>query len=314
MEPFVRRSHLVVPACDEAQVATSWTHEADAVVLDLTDTVSDADKPQARERIKPALAVAARGGAEVFVRLNKALAYADIAAAAWPGLSGVVLPGAESAADVQEIATTLATFEKERGIVQGTVHIMVMLDSGKGIWNIRDIVNASPRVCSVGLDEGRLCQHLGIVPHAEFDPFVYAKGRVVVETRAAKRQPVGISHPYGVLPQFDDPEEIYRLALRGKNMGFAGVMCPHPAWVKPCNKALTPSDERLDFYRETRRLFAEGIARGTAAIPYPGTTMMIDVPVDERARITLELWERCAARDAAKQRVLSQQGAAHHQR
>lgn len=79
MEPFVRRSHLVVSVGDEAQVTTSWTHEADAVILDLTDTVPDADKPQARERIKPALAIAARRGAEAFVHLNKALAYADIA-------------------------------------------------------------------------------------------------------------------------------------------------------------------------------------------------------------------------------------------
>ena len=65
--------------------------------------------------------------------------------------------------------------------------------------------------------------------------------------------------------------------------------------MEPCNRAFTPTEEeRLEFYRETRRLFAEGIAKGTAAIPYPGTTMMIDVPVDERARITLELYERCA--------------------
>jgi citrate lyase subunit beta/citryl-CoA lyase len=308
MEPFVRRSHLIVSASDTAQVETSWTHDADAVVLDLTDAVADVDKALAREKIKTAIPSAARGGAEVFVHINKALAYADIAASAWPGLTGVVLTGAETATDVEEIAATLAAFEKERGLVHGSLHIIVMLDSGKGVWNIRQIINASPRVCSVGLDEGHLCRHLGIVPNAAFDPFVYAKGRVIIESRAAKRQPVGISHPYGLFPQFDAAEEIHRLALKGKNMGFAGIMCPHPSWVKPCNRALTPTDERLDFYRETRRLFAEGIARGTAAIPYPGTTMMIDVPVDERARITLELWERCAARDAAKQAALAQQG------
>lgn len=308
MEPFVRRSHLMVSAGDEAQVETSWTHDADAVVFDLTDAVPDVDKPRARDTIKAAIPLAARGGAEVFVRINKALAYADIAASAWPGLKGIVLPGAETAADVEDIATTLAACEKERGIVHGSLHIIVLLDSGKGVWNIRQIINASPRVCSVGLDEGHLCRHLGIVPHAAFDPFVYAKGRLIIESRAAKRQPVGISHPYGLFPQFDDAEEIHQLALKGKNMGFAGIMCPHPSWVKPCNRALTPTEERLDFYRDTRRLFAEGIARGTAAIPYPGTTMMIDVPVDERARITLELWERCAARDAAKQAALAQQG------
>jgi citrate lyase subunit beta/citryl-CoA lyase len=308
MEPFVRRSHLIVSALDRGQVETSWTHEADAVILDLADTVLEVDKPRARDSIKTSIPVAARGGAEVFVRLNKALAYADIAASAWPGLTGVVLSGAETAADVEEVATTLAEFEKQRGIANGALHIIVMLDSGKGVWNIRQIITASPRVCSVGLDEAHLCRHLGIVPNPDFDPFVYAKGRVIIESRAAKRQPVGISHPYGLFPQFDDAAEIHRLALKSKNTGFAGIMCPHPAWVKPCNQALTPTEERLDFYRETRRLFAEGIARGTAAIPYPGTTMMIDVPVDERARITLDLWERCAARDAAKKAALTRQG------
>ena len=150
------------------------------------------------------------------------------------------------------------------------------------------------------MDELALCRALGIAPCEEFDPFSYAKGRIVIETRAAKVQPVGVSHPYGVLPQFDDADEIHRLALRGKNLGFAGTICPHPSWVEPVNHAQTPTEERLEFYQETRRLFADAIARGTAAIPYPGTGMMIDVPVDERARITLEQWERCAARDAEK--------------
>jgi citrate lyase subunit beta/citryl-CoA lyase len=304
MKPFVRRSHLIVSALDEMQVNTSWTHHADAVVLDLTDSVPEADKPRARDGVKAAIPVASRGGAEVFVHINKPLAYADIEASVWPGLNGIVFTGAETATDVEDIAATLETFERSRGIANGALHMIVMLDSGKGVWNIREIINASPRVCSLGLDEGNLCRNLGIVPKAEFDPFVYAKGRVVIEARAAKRQPVGISHPYGLFPQFDDAEDIHRLALKGKNTGFAGVMCPHPSWVEPCNRALTPTEERLEFYRETRRLFAEGIAKGTAAIPYPGTTMMIDVPVDERARITLEMWECCAARDAEKAEAL----------
>jgi citrate lyase subunit beta/citryl-CoA lyase len=305
MEPFVRRSHLLVSAPDEAQVDMSWRHAADAVILDLAEAVPDVEKPRARANIKAAIPVAARGGAEVFVRINKELAHADIMASAWPGLRGIVLTGVETAADVEEATTTLAVAEKEHGIASGSLAIIVMLDSGKGVWNIRQIITASPRVCSVGLDEGRLCRHLGILPTPAFDPFVYAKGRVIIEGRAAKRQPVGISHPAGLFPHCHDAEERYRLALRSKNMGFAGVICPDPSWVEPCNRALTPSDERLEFYRETRRLFAEGIARGTAAIPYPGTTMMIDVPVDERARLTLELWERCAARDAEKRAALA---------
>ena len=114
-----------------------------------------------------------------------------------------------------------------------------------------------------------------------------------------------MSHPYGVLPQFDDETEIARLALRSKNLGFAGAICPRPSWVSHCNRAFAPPEDKLDFYRETRRLFAEGVARGTAAVPYPGTTMMIDVPVDENARVNLELWELCAAREAEKAAALA---------
>ncbi len=300
MNPFVRRSYLTVSALNRGDVEASWTHNADAVILDLGDSVPEEAKPVARGLVEDAIPMAAKGGAEVFVHINKALAYADIEAAARPGLTGIVFAGAESGVDVEETDAILEEMEIRGGIAIGALQIIVLLDSGKGVWNVREIVGASPRVSAVGLDEVNLCRSLGIVPNAESDPFSYAKGRVVIEGRAAKIHPVGVSHPYGVLPEFDDADEIYRLALKGKNLGFAGTICPDPSWVEPVNRAQTPTEERLDFYRETRRLFAEAIARGTAAIPYPGTKMMIDVPVDERARLTLELWERCAARDAEK--------------
>src|SRR5215470_11983331 len=124
MEPFVRRSHLLVSARDETQVDMSWRHAADAVILDLADTVPDAEKPRARANIQAAIPVAARGGAEVFVRINKELAYADILASAWPGLTGIVVTGVETAADVEEIVTALAMAEKEHGLANGSLSII----------------------------------------------------------------------------------------------------------------------------------------------------------------------------------------------
>ena len=307
MEPFVRRSHLLVSALDGESVETSWTHNADAVILDLTSAASEDDRSRARGVVRDSINHASRGGAEVFVLVNKALAHADIEASVWPGLKGIVYPGAETATEIEEAAALLTHLEPRRGIATGTLQIIALLDSGKGIWNVREIVKASPRVCSAGLDEMTLCRKMGIVPSSEFDPFVYAKGRIIIETRAAKVQPIGISHPYGVLPKFDDEDEIFRLALRGKNLGFAGVICPNASWVAQSNSAFALSEDRLEFFRETRRLFAEGVARGTAAVPYPGTTMMIDVPVDENARVNLELWELCATREAEKAAALESQ-------
>ena len=299
MQPFVRRSYLVVSPLDADAVAASWTHDADAVILDLA-AVPDARKAQARAALADAIPAAGRGAAEVFVRVSPSLLYADVEAAAMHGLSGIALGGAGCAEDVARADAVLRDAEIRKGIPEGRSQILALLTTARGVWNVREIIAASARVSAVGLDEPALCRELGIAPSEEFDPFEYAKGRIVIETRAARIQPVGVSHPYGLLPQFDDADEIYRLALRGKNLGFAGTLCPHPSWVEPVNRAQTPTEERLEFYRETRRLFADAIARGTAAIPYPGSGMMIDVPVDERARLTLELWERCAARDAEK--------------
>ena len=306
MGPFVRRSHLTVGVLDRQAVDDSWAHNADAVILDLGDTVPDREKAAARGLVRESIQIAARGGAEVFVRVNRPLAHADIEASVWPGLRGIVHAGAESANEIEILDALLTDAERRRGIPERWLQVIVLLASGKGVWNVREIVRATSRVSSVGLDEINLCKDLGIVPSRAFDPFVYAKGRTVIEGRAAKVQPVGISHPYGLFRGSDDPDEVYRLALRGKNLGFAGVICPDPSWVEPCNRALTPSEGQLEQYRETRRLFAEGVARGTAAVPYPGTTMMIDVPVDERARLMLELWELCAARDAEKAAAVEQ--------
>lgn len=298
MKPFVRRSHLLMDVLDGAAVRQSWTHNADAVILTLPSGALE--RSSARESLRATVNTAALGAADVFVLTNRNAAYADLESAVGPGLKGVAYSGAESGDEIVRIDSWLSDFEQTSGIPENTLHIIVLLTSGSGVWNIREIVRSSDRVSSVGIDELALCESLRIVPTVDFDPFEYAKGRVVIEARAAKVQPIGMSHPYGVLPEFDDEGEIARLALRSKNLGFAGAICPDPSWVEHCNRAFSPPEDRLEFYRETRRLFAEGVARGTAAIPYPGTTMMIDVPVDENARVNLELWERCAAREEEK--------------
>ena len=296
MPTFVRRSHLMVSVLDSEAVAASWTRGADAVILDLGAD----DRPAARRALGDAVSVAAKGGSETFALVESAFVHADASAAVVPDLSGVAFLGAKSGADIERLDALLTDLERERGVPPGALRIIVLLDSGAGVWNIREIIRASPRVCSVGLDEAGLRRDLRIARDADFDPFEYAKGRVIIEARAWKVQPVGMAHPYGEPPEFDDDAEMARLALRAKNLGFAGAICPRPSWVAHCNRAFAPPEDKLEFYRETRRLFAEGVARGSAAVPYPGTTMMIDVPVDENARVNLELWDLCAEREAEK--------------
>ena len=198
MGPFVRRSLLTVGVLDRT-LENSWAHNADAVILDLGDTVPDREKAVARGLVRESIPMAAAGRAEVFVRVNRPLAHADIEASVWPGLRGIVHAGAESANEMENLDSLLTGMERLRGIPEHSLQIIVLLQSGKGVWNIREIVRASSRISSAGLDEINLCKDLGIVPSRGFDPFEYAKGRIVIEGRAAKVQPVGINPPHRLL-------------------------------------------------------------------------------------------------------------------
>ncbi len=301
---LVRRSVLVVPMLDRDAVARSWSHNADAVVLDIADTVPDPERQTARSLAREAVAMARRGGAEVFVRITRALAYADITAAVVPGLTGIMLPNVESAAEVQEIDAALCERERVEGLPLGSLEIFLLLGTAKGVWNLRDLLAASPRISATALDETRLCQSLRITPSDDFDALTFSRGRLIVETLAVTRLPIGIGHPLGERPRDVSEEEFLRVAYEARNTGFKGALCVFPSWVEPCNRTFTPTDEQISYYREVRKTFAAGVARGTAAVPFPGG-QMIDVPVDERAKLAIDLWERCRRRDQEKAAALA---------
>lgn len=304
MTDLVRRSILLVSPLDRDAVENCWRHDADAVVLDLGDGVPEAAKAEARALIQECIAAGRRGGAEVFVQIAGETAYADVEASAWPGLTGIALPSPETAEEVRGAAALLADAERRHGIPAESLQLFLLLGTATGVWNIRGLLHAGPRVSSVALDTANLCRTLGITAQDGFDPFLYAAGRLVIECTAAGVQPVGISHPLSVTPRLLPAQEIERLAERGRNTGFKGAICPHPSWVEPCNRAFTPTREQVDYYREVRRLFADGVARGSASVPLDGR--MIDVPVDERAKKMIALWERCQQRDAQKAEALKE--------
>jgi citrate lyase subunit beta/citryl-CoA lyase len=282
-------------------IENAWQQHADAITLDLEDGVPPAHKVEVRSRLREAIALAGRCGAEVFVRVNKPYLAADLAAAAWPGLAGIMLPKIEAATDVAEAATLMADLERQLGIEAGALELIVLLESALGVWNIRDIITASPRVTQVGLGESDLCRNLGIIASAEEGPFVYARGRVVIEGVAAGVQPVGMAFPLSLTPRLLPEKDVLHLATMARNLGFKGAICLHPSWIEPVNATFSPPAEQVSYYTRVREVFAEGVARGTAAVPLDGK--MVDVPVDEWAKVVLHLAVLCTARDDAKQRA-----------
>jgi citrate lyase subunit beta/citryl-CoA lyase len=298
MNILVRRSNLMVRLDDAASVEAAWRHNADAVTLDIEGADS-----AARSGVRQAIEQCARGAAEVFVKIELETLRADLETAVWPGLRGVLLNSVSSAAQIQAACESIDALEVERGLQKGSLQLIVVIGSPAGIWDVRAIVTASPRISQVFLDEVALAADLGIAALPDLDPFDYARGRVIVEAIAAKVMPVGVAYPLSVHSAGASVDDIRALAAKGKNLGFKGVLCPEPSWVEPANRAFTPTPELVHYNQRVREAFAAGVAAGTAAVPLDGR--MIDVPVDEWAIVVLHTAEACAKRDSEKAAALA---------
>ena len=295
---LVRRSNLLIRVTDADAVKSAWRHNADAITLDLEGADS-----AARSGVQAAIEQVAQGAAEVFVKVDAETMVADLETAVWPGLRGILLNSVDSAAQVQSACERITELEAARGLPKNGLQLIVVVGSAAGVWNVRAIVSASERISQVFTDEVALAADVDITPLPDLDPFVYARGRVIVEAIAAKVMPVGIAYPLSVQTEAASPEAIHAMALKGKNLGLKGVLCPEPSWVAPVNAAFTPTPELVTYNKRVREAFAAGVAAGTAAVPLDGR--MIDVPVDEWAIVVLETAEACAKRDAEKAAALS---------
>src|SRR4051794_37502637 len=107
MAEFIRRSYLVVSPLDQPAVEQAWTHNPDAIALDLHSLPAE-QKAQARSRLHEQLTGLGRGGAEAFVSISQAYLYADAEAAVWPGLNGLLISHLDSAEQVREADAVLA--------------------------------------------------------------------------------------------------------------------------------------------------------------------------------------------------------------
>ena len=178
-------------------------------------------KTEARALVQAAIGQGGQGAAEVFVRVNKPFVHADVEASVWPGLHGIMLPGVETADEVTVAAELLTVMERQRGLVVGSLQLIILLESALGVWNIRSILTASPRVMQVGLDESDLACNLAISPLPEYDPYVYARGRLAIEATAAKVQPVGMLYPWERNPVSGCRWD-HTMANDARNLGMKG--------------------------------------------------------------------------------------------
>jgi citrate lyase subunit beta/citryl-CoA lyase len=294
---LVRRSALFVPVNVPRFVERAADRDADAVILDLEDSVPPAEKAGARRLVRGAMAVCGRGGADLEVRINKAYALAveDLDASVWPGLDTVHFPKVEWPEEVQRLDALLTERERARGLPVGSVRLSLAVETALGLHNLAPIALASPRVAALSLGTEDYTLDLGIDPTPEGREVFVAKCQVVVAARLAGAQALGTVASIADYTHLD----AMRAAIgQARQLGFMGAACIHPAQVAPLNEGFSPGAEDVARARRVVEAFEAAIAQGRASVGVDGK--MVDIPVAARARRLLQRAAAVAAKEAQK--------------
>ncbi len=281
---MIRRSNLVVRAHDDLGAGHPWV--ADAVTLDARDVTDGAVTRAAVAALR-----AGRADVEILVGVDTGHAL-DALDALTGASSGIVLWGAVDADDVASVSRRLAELETAHA-ASDRYEIVVVVDCAAAVQHVRELV-ADARVTQICIDEAALLADLGIpLDVLDLDPGHYARGRVAIEALAANAQPV--IWP-AVVP---DDEALARTALNAhKGLGYKGTLSDDPRWIAASDTAFSPAPAQVAHAEEIRSVFAESVARGSAATRLGGR--MIDTPVDDWARELLDLARACRDRDERK--------------
>ncbi len=276
----VIRSLLFVPGSVPAKIRKAASIPADALILDLEDSVSESEKSYAREEVRKAVCENSFPSQIPFVRINgyrTAHWQNDVAAVAHKSLRGIKVPKCESAEEIAAIGNMLAERERAEGLWEGSIKILVSLESPMAILNAARLAEASPRVIALVFCAEDFALEMGIERTAEGPELLVARSWTALCARAH-----GCLAIDAIYSDFQDEEGLLRDTEAGRRLGFTGKLAIHPRQIEPIHRAFAPPERALAEARRVVAAFEEAQRNGQSVAALDGK--MIDKPIFERAR------------------------------
>ena len=281
----MRRSMLFLPGNNPNMLINGNCLGSDAVIFDLEDAVSPAEKDAARILVRNTMRYMDFRGCEIIVRIN------SIDTAFWkkdideilpyrPGL--ILLPKTGSAADVLEADAYITAQEEKLGLDCNTVGLMPLIETAMGVENAFAIASATKRVKALFLGAEDLTADLQCKRTKEGREIEYARTRLVVAARAA-----GVDVYDTPFTDVNDDEGIWTDAQLAKALGFTGKASISPRHVEVINSVFSPTQQEVDYAYEVMEAIELAKRQGKGAIALRGK--MIDAPIVARAERTIAM-------------------------
>lgn len=259
-QTYLMRSLMFVPAHNTRLLDSSLKRDADALLLDIEDSVPPVDKQTARDNILEFVKRPEAQGKVIFPRVNDRESgelLKDLYQLTVPGITGFMYPKSTKEEDVYFVGKLLETIEYEKRIPVGTFKLIPLIETAGAIVNIKEICTACTRVIAVAFG----CEDYVTDLRGKHDPegmsIFYARNAIVNAARAAGVLPIDTVHIK--VHDLDDLEKNLKLS---KNLGFEGMMALNPKELPLINMYFSPSQEEVAWAEEMVQLTEEAKAEG----------------------------------------------------
>lgn len=281
----MRRSMLFLPGNNPNMLINGNCLGSDAVIFDLEDAVSPAEKDAARILVRNTMKYMDFKGCEIIVRVNSVdtdyfKKDIDTILPQKPDL--ILLPKTSSKEDVLLADAYMSEVEEKLGLESGAVGLMPLIETALGVENAFSIACATKRVKALFLGAEDLTADLQCKRTKEGREIEYARTRLVVAARAA-----GVDVYDTPFTDVNDDEGIVVDAQLAKSLGFTGKASISPRHIEAINSVFSPTEEEINYAYEVMDAIALAKEQGKGAIALHGK--MIDAPIVARAERTISM-------------------------
>ena len=269
----LRRSRIYLPGNRPRMIQKGPHLGADAVILDLEDSVAPEEKDAARILVARAIEAIDFQESEVMVRINplNAGGLTDLQAILAAGPDAVVVPKCESRNDVLAVDHVINQANLSRPVA-----ILPMIETAKGILNAYEVAGASARVDAVTFGGEDFTQDIGATRTTTGKEIFWGRSMLVIAAKAA-----GVQALDTVFSDLKDEEGLRCDTREIKEMGFDGRAAVHPAQIEIIHDVFTPDPRELQHAVNVKAAAESARQKGSGVAVLKGK--MIDKPIIQRA-------------------------------
>lgn len=288
MNHRILRSMLMVPVNVRKFVEKAASRNADAIVLDLEDSVPHNQKNLARGMLEEAISIAGRGVSTLMVRVNNEpeLLEKDIEMAVCERLDTLFIPKVESPGQLVKIDHLTTEIEASKGLETHRIKFSLHVESPLGMLNMLEVVKSTPRVESISIGVDDYCAAIGARLTSDASVLVVPMSQMIMTAKALGIIPIGVM---GSVAEFRNPPVFEESAQKARDLGSEGSICVHPDQVVVLNRVFSPSEESIEHSRRVIAVFEEAVSRGRASTSLDGR--MVDTPIYKQALSNIAKFE-----------------------